>query len=74
MGSRSGLDYTACKGLLQTYLPRWKSDGGEIFRDVTLDELMQDLQIIEMSILKVDAEKREQEQVARDREKITIGN
>lgn len=73
-GSRSGLDYTACQGLLQTYLPRWREKGGEIFRDVTLDELMQDIQIMEISILQVDHEKREREQDARARERITIGN
>lgn len=74
MGSRSGLDYGACQGLLRTYLPRWRATGGEDFAGVTMDQLMQDLQVMETSILQVDAEKREREQESRERRQIDIRN
>ena len=57
MGSRTGMDYPACLALLDRYLPQWQDGGGSAFVDVTVTDLMADVQVIESAMLVADGER-----------------
>lgn len=63
MGDRVGLDYTACMGLLDRRIGAWRATG-DVSDDVTVDQLMSDVQIIESAILGADHERRQRERDA----------
>lgn len=54
------LDYGACLPLLRRLLRRWRRDGAGLGEGLDELDLMEDVQVIEMAILEVRAERREQ--------------
>lgn len=67
VGGRTGLDYTACFTTLDRYLPRWQASG-PAFGGLTVEDLMEDVQIIERALLDVDQEQRERDEANRQQQ------
>lgn len=65
MGGRTGLRYADCLALLASYLPGWKSSAPQVWRDIELPALMQDVQIIETAFLAAWGEKSEADAATR---------
>ena len=51
MGQRTGLRYEACLALLDRYLPRWQAEQPAAWAGIAVDDLMQDVQVIEATML-----------------------
>lgn len=72
LGSRIGLDYTACIRLLETYLPTWQAEGARStepnpFAALTVADLMQDVQVIEHALIEADQEELDRKREERER-------
>lgn len=51
IGGRTGLRYEGCIAVLERYLPHWQAEHPAAWCDITIVDLMQDIQIIESSLL-----------------------
>lgn len=63
-GGRYGLDYTACIATLELHWKRWRKSAA--FAGRSLGDVLEDVQIIERAMLDADAEKRDEEEAARN--------
>ncbi|HZP85867.1 MAG TPA: DUF1799 domain-containing protein [Burkholderiales bacterium] len=62
-GGRTGLDYPACIQILKLHRRRWRHESpDDPIVTTPLSELIADIQIIEAAMLRVDNERREQEE------------
>jgi hypothetical protein len=61
MGQRTGLNYASVLPLLERRLPQWQASDPETWGALTVDDLLDDVQVIESAMLSADAERREAE-------------
>jgi hypothetical protein len=66
LGQRTGLRYEACIPRLELALPRWQQDDPRMFGDLSVADLIDDVQVIEAALLAADAERHAAERAAQD--------
>lgn len=66
MAGATGLDYAACIVTLQLYLPQWRLTArpGDAIQHTEVSQMLDDLRVIEQTLLAAWAEKAERERPA----------
>ena len=57
MSGRTGLRYSDCIALLDSYLPQWQAADPRTWEALTVPDLMQGVQVIESAVLGVDSDR-----------------
>lgn len=69
MGGRTGLRYEGCIAVLERYLPHWQVEQPTVWQDITIVDLLQDIQILESALIAGWGEKAEAEALQRNHDK-----